>query len=45
MPRLDRLFADYRTQALLLPVTRANQPILPKITMPGGITIALSVNK
>jgi len=44
MSRLDRVFADYRAQALRDPVTRANQKILPKIELPGGIALALSLN-
>lgn len=44
MSRLDRLFADYRRQALADPVTRANQKILPKLELAGGIAIALSLN-
>lgn len=45
MSRLDRRFAEYRAEALRHPVTRANQKILPKIELPGGIALALSVNK
>lgn len=44
MSRLDRQFANYRAEALANPVTRANQPILPKIELPGFIALALSVN-
>lgn len=44
MARIDRQFAEYRAQALANPVTRANQPILPKIELPGFIALALSVN-
>lgn len=45
MSRLDRQFADYRAEAMRHPVTRANQEILPKIELPGGLAMALSVNK
>jgi hypothetical protein len=45
MPRLDREFAAYRARALRTPVTRANQEIIPKLELPGGIALALSVNK
>jgi hypothetical protein len=42
--RQDRQFAQYRAEALANPVTRANQPILPKIELPGFIALAVSVN-
>jgi hypothetical protein len=45
MNRLDRQFAEYRASAMRTPVTRANQKILPKIQLPGGVAMALSVNK
>jgi hypothetical protein len=44
MSRLDRQFANYRAEALRHPVTRANQKIFPKIELPGGISMAVSVN-
>lgn len=45
MARIDRLFAEYRAEALKQPITRANAPLMPKLELPGGIVIALSVNK
>lgn len=45
MARLDRLFTEYRAEALRKPITRANTPLMPKLELPGGIAIALSVNK
>lgn len=45
MSRLDRTFAEHRAEALEHPVTRANQPIVPRIELPGGIVLALSLNK
>ena len=45
MSRLDREFERYRAEAMRHPVTRANQKILPKITLPGGVALALSLNK
>jgi hypothetical protein len=45
MARLDRIFAEYRAEAFKHPVTRANQTILPKVELPGGVALALSVNK
>ena len=44
MPRLDRQFADMRRQALQHPMTRANQPVVPQVELPGGILIGLSFN-
>jgi len=43
--RLDRMFADARAAALRKPVVRANQESLPKIELPGGVALALSVNR
>ena len=45
MSRLDRLFAEARAEALRHPLTRATGRVLPSIDLPGGIYIALSVNK
>lgn len=45
MSRLDRQFAAYRAEALRAPMTRAQQLVTPAIELPGGIKIALSVNK
>lgn len=43
--RLDRRFAEIRAEAMRTPLTRAGGPVLPSIDLPGGIHIALSVNK
>lgn len=44
MSRIDRVFEEYRAAAMRSPVTRANQPIMPKLEAPGGLPMALSVN-
>lgn len=45
MSRLDRQFAEYRRQAMIRPITRANQFVFPQIELPGGIFLGLSLNK
>lgn len=45
MSRLDRTFADYRARALAAPLTAARRLVTPGVDLPGGISIALSVNK
>lgn len=45
MSRIDKLFLQYRDHCIQQPITRANTEIMPKITMPGGIALAMSLNK
>jgi hypothetical protein len=45
MASLDRRFAHYRAAALRQPLTRAARLTIPGLILPGGIAIALSVNK
>lgn len=41
----DRTFAVLRERAVANPLTRAGGAALPAIELPGGVAVALSVNK
>jgi hypothetical protein len=45
MTKLDRQAQAMRERAMAAPLTRANAPVLPDLELPGGILLALSVNK
>lgn len=45
MSRLDTTFRAMRERALAAPLTRARHLVLPEAELPGGILLALSLNK
>jgi hypothetical protein len=45
MSKLDRLFAEYRERAFRSPLTRAQRVVLPGLELPGGVAVALSLNR
>lgn len=45
MSRLDRTFAEMRDAARKTPLTRADRFPEQFVSLPGGIAIALSINK